>query len=116
MDKQTDTHIQNLYVENYKRNGKKGDQNTTYELIHISQDDMTLDQLPERPQIVGTVVKECTFEELQQFLNTGILPGVEAKQPTRNPATDRRPASNDSQVARRTTARTRAAGNGNNVF
>lgn len=100
-----------------ERNGKKGDQNTTYELIHISQDDMTLDQLPELPQVVGTIVKELTFEELEQFLNTGVLPGIEAKAQTRNPASDRRPSSNnDSQVVRRSSARTRGAATGNNVF
>ena len=100
-----------------ERNGKKGDQNTTYELIQISQDDMTLDQLPELPQVVGTIVKELTFEELEQFLNTGVLPGVEAKAQTRNPASDRRPSSNnDSQVVRRSSARTRGAAAGNNVF
>lgn len=99
-----------------ERNGKKGDQNTTYELIHISQDDKQLQDLPELPQIVGTVVKELTFEQLQEFLETGKLSGVESKE-TRNPATDRRPASNnDSQVVRRTSARTRTASNGSNVF
>lgn len=99
-----------------ERNGKKGDQNTTYELIHISQDNKQLQDLPELPQIVGTVVKELTFEQLQEFLETGKLPGVESKE-TRNPATDRRPASNnDSQVVRRTSARTRTASNGSNVF
>lgn len=98
-----------------ERNGKKGDQNTTYELIHIKRDEKQLVDLPELPQVVGTIVKELTFEELEQFIQTGSLPSVEAnanKPQTRNPASDRRPASNTEQQVVRRQPRTRTAGEG----
>lgn len=88
-----------------ERNGKKGDQNTTYELIYIDKDETKLEDLPPLPEIVGTVVKELTAEQLEEFLQTGVLPGQQnnATQ-TRNPASDRRPASNANEqtVVRRT--------------
>ena len=93
-----------------ERNGKKGDQNTTYELIQIEHDDVQLGELPQLPQIEGTIVKTLTFDEITEFLQTGKLPGTQSNA-TRNPASDRRPASNGEQpVVRRTTARTRGNG------
>jgi len=79
-----------------ERNGKKGDKDTTYELIHISRDAVQLKDLPELPEIVGTIVKELTKEEMEDFLATGKLPSTEANksQQDRNPATDRRSRSN----------------------
>lgn len=94
-----------------ERNGKKGDQNTTYELIQIEHDDITLDSLPELPQVLGTVVKDFTHEQLTEFIATGKLPGLNNAPATRNPATDRRPSSNNEQpVTRRSAARTRQPG------
>ncbi len=94
-----------------ERNGKKGDQNTTYALINVDRDDKTLDQLPEVPQVVGGIVKEYTFEQLEDYLQTGKVPGNDTNNvQTRNPATDRRPASNTEQpVTRRSQPRTRTA-------
>lgn len=92
-----------------ERNGKKGDQNTTYELIHIKRDDVKLDELPELPQIVGTIVKELTREELEDFLATGKLPGTENNTKTRNPGSDRRPASNATETPVRRQPRTRTS-------
>lgn len=95
-----------------ERNGKKGDQNTTYELIQIQHDEVTLNDLPPAPQILGNIVKDFTHEQLTEFVTTGSLPGLTNSAPaTRNPATDRRPASNNEQpVTRRGSSRTREAG------
>ena len=92
-----------------ERNGKKGDQNTTYELIQTHHDNVTLAELPQAPQIEGTIVKTLSFDELQDFVQTGKLAG--ATSATRNPATDRRPTSNnETPVTRRTASRTRGTG------
>lgn len=91
-----------------ERNGKKGDQNTTYALVKVNGEEKTLDQLPPKPQVVGTIVKEYTFDELETYLQTGNVPGNTNNVQTRNPATDRRPASSTEQpVTRRTQPRTR---------
>lgn len=91
-----------------ERKGKKGDQTTTYSLINVDKDETTLDQLPELPQVVGNIVKELTFEELEKFLQTGQLPNTNTSAPqTRNPGSDRRPASNTEQPVVRRQPRTR---------
>ena len=96
-----------------ERNGKKGDQQTTYELFHIEKDNTQLADLPELPQIVGTLVKEFTAEELEDFIKTGKLPVGDAnKNQSRNPASDRRPVSNNEQTIVRRQARTRTASDG----
>jgi len=103
-----------------ERNGAKGDQNTTYELINVGRDEKTLAELPELPEIGGTIVKELTFDQLQEFVETGSVADLVAQQAeqqkqgqTRNPASDRRPASNTREqvVTRRPQPRTRAAAN-----
>lgn len=54
-----------------ERHGIKGDQETTYDIIHTDTDDTTLDDFDEVPTPVGTILQEKTFEELQNFVNTG---------------------------------------------
>lgn len=91
-----------------ERNGKKGDQNTTYELIQVEHDNVSLEELPQAPQVEGTIVKTLTFDELQEFVQTGKLAGATTANATRNPASDRRPAANTEQaIPRRTAPRTR---------
>lgn len=82
-----------------ERNGKKGDQQTTYELIHIKRDEVTLEQLPETPQILGTFVKELTSEQMQDFLDTGKLPKEDKSDTQRNPERDRRGRSESTEQA-----------------
>lgn len=100
-----------------ERNGKKGDQNTTYALINVPGEPKTLEELPELPNIVGTVVREFTFEQLEEYLQTGKIAELannNNNSQTRNPAADRRPASNagDAVVTRRAQARTRSTNDG----
>lgn len=57
------------------RHGAKGDLNTTYALIPRAVDGMTLDQFPEDIDVRAEgIVKELSFQELQNFVNTGQLP------------------------------------------
>lgn len=95
-----------------ERNGKKGDQNTTYALVNVGRDDKKLEELPPKPEVVGSIVKEYTFEQLEEYLQTGQLPNTNSSAPqTRNPGADRRPASNAEQPVTRRQAqpRTRTA-------
>ncbi len=95
-----------------ERNGKKGDQNTTYELMYVEKDDTQLQDLPELPQVAGSIVKELTADQMEDYLQTGQVPfGNNTDKPqTRNPASDRRPSSNaGEQVAVRRSSRTRTA-------
>ncbi|MGM9543555.1 MAG: hypothetical protein ACI3T9_01095 [Romboutsia timonensis] len=57
------------------RNGAKGDNKTTYLLLPQQGDNMTLDQFPEEivPQEKG-MIKVFTFNQLQNYVNTGIYP------------------------------------------
>lgn len=73
-----------------ERNGKKGDQQTTYELIHIKRDETKLEDLPETPEILGTFVKELTSEQMEEFLQTGKISGFDKSNTQRNPEKDRR--------------------------
>lgn len=54
-----------------ERNGKKGDTSTTYETYAMDTDDVTLADLPEKPDLLGTLILDKTAEELQAFLDTG---------------------------------------------
>lgn len=80
-----------------ERNGRKGDQQTTYELIHVERDKTTLDELPEKPEIIGTFVKELTCEQMTEFLETGKLPNDNKSNTQRNPERDRRGRSNSEE-------------------
>jgi hypothetical protein len=64
-----------------ERNGKPGDTNTTYETYHISTDDTRIEDLPEIPDIVGTIILQKEFEDMVFYLDNGYFPdeGVVAR-------------------------------------
>ena len=57
-----------------KRIGEPGSKNTNYLPEFISEDDTTLEMLPPRPNADGILVLNRTADEMQQFINTGVLP------------------------------------------
>lgn len=93
-----------------ERNGKKGDTNTTYETYALPTDDVTLEDLPEVPELLGTFILDKTYEELEFYLDNGYFEeDVEnAAPPQRNPGRDRRPAPQEPEqnTRRRTPANT----------
>ena len=93
-----------------ERNGKKGDTSTTYETYALETDDLTLEDLPEVPELLGTFILDKTYEELEFFLDNGYFEeDVEnAAPPRRNPSRDRRPAAQEPKpvTRRRTPANT----------
>lgn len=76
-----------------ERNGKRGDMKTTYETYALDTDDVTLEDLPEMPEILGGLVLDKSYDELVFFLDNGYFEGDidEQTPPQRNAARDRRP-------------------------
>ena len=75
-----------------ERNGKKGDTKTTYETYALDTDDITLEDLPEAPELLGTLILDKSFEELEFFLDNGYFEEEVEEQapPQRNPKNDKR--------------------------
>jgi hypothetical protein len=62
------------HIFEIERNGAKGDQQTTYDIIEVDEDDTTLEDLPEVPDILGSVVYDATIDDMEYYLDTGELP------------------------------------------
>lgn len=74
-----------------ERNGAKGDTNTTYGIYPIgSPDETQLEDLPEVPEIVGTRILDKSFEELENYVNTGSFDTEEQPQIRRRSAESQR--------------------------
>ena len=88
-----------------ERNGKKGDTSTTYETYALESDETTLEDLPETEDLLGTLILDKTFEELEYFLDNGEFEDTDDKKTDTRRAT--RPAPQDNTPRRRTPANTR---------
>lgn len=65
-----------------ERRGKKGDTNTTYETFPVSTDEnLTLADLPEVPEVLGGLVLDKTFDDLLTYVETGAFPATQAEAP-----------------------------------
>ena len=51
-----------------ERNGKPGETSTKYEFYPTEADDVTLEDLPEVPEVIGNIVLDKSFEELEFFV------------------------------------------------
>lgn len=86
-----------------ERKGKKGDTNTTYEMFPLERDGKTLEDFPEKQNLLGSFILDLTPEECEDVLD-GVyrLPNSEgdnsSSQTTRRASTGER--------GRRTTSRT----------
>ena len=65
-----------------ERNGAKGDTNTTYKVFPLAQekDNTLIKDLPEFDDLLGGYVLDLSFEDMEEFLQTGKVQGVGAKQ------------------------------------
>lgn len=52
-----------------ERSGKKGDKNTTYDLFNHDVDGMKLEDLPEKQELLGSLIIEATAEEMYDMLD-----------------------------------------------
>lgn len=71
------------HVFEVERNGKKGDQTTTYEIYEVDKDDTTLDDLPEVKDPLGTVILDKSADDMEFFLDNGYFPPDEDDVPVR---------------------------------
>lgn len=60
------------HIFEIERNGKAGDQQTTYEIYEVGQDDVNLDDF-EVQNPLGTVVLDKTAEDMQYFIDRGVF-------------------------------------------
>lgn len=106
-----------------ERNGVKGDTNTTYEIYPVSDDDSTLEDFPEVPDVLGTMVLDKSAEDMEYYLESGEFPPEEDDVPVRRrsrsnddyedepaPRAERREARRDERTTRRTPATARRRG------
>lgn len=91
------------HVFEVERNGKKGDTATTYEIYPVSQDDTTLEDLPEMSSPLGSVILDKSAEDMEYFLENEDFPSDGAEAPIR-----RRSTAEDDSDDRRGTRRTPA--------
>lgn len=86
------------HIFEVERNGKAGDKNTQYEIYEVSQDDTKLEDLPEIPNVIGTMVIDASADDMNYYLDTGEFPPMggsssddEVSTPPRSRAYDNEP-------------------------
>ena len=57
-----------------ERNGKKGDQKTTYEIFPDEEDEISLDDLPEIPDVEAMALKNKSEDDMNYYLEEGEFP------------------------------------------
>lgn len=88
-----------------ERNGKKGETSTKYETYPLERDNTTLDDLPEVPELLGTLILDKSVEELEYFLEYGEFPADDkAPQGSTRPAARPAQPTEEPPVRRRTPA------------
>lgn len=90
------------HVFEIERNGKPKDTQTTYREFEIKKDDTTLADLPEVPEVLGSIVLDKSADELRYFLEHREFP--EGSQLTSR-RDERYPEANGDYTPRRTPSR-----------
>lgn len=85
-----------------ERHGKKGDTQTTYEIYETSSDNTKLEDLPEIPEVLGSIILDKTAEDMEFFMSEGYFPNNDGAPKRGNRDTD---ATDDKPVGRRTPSR-----------
>lgn len=62
------------HIFEIERRGKKGDKETTYEIYEIKDDDTRLEDLPEIPEVLGTVLMDKSASDMKYFLSHDEFP------------------------------------------
>lgn len=57
-----------------ERHGKKGDTGTTYEIYETGSDNTTLEDLPELPEVLGTIILDKSAADMEFYLDEGYFP------------------------------------------
>lgn len=75
-----------------ERNGKAGDQTTTYEIYETGADNTTMEDLPEAPVILGKLVLDKSADDMQYYLDNGVFPAENSDDaPRRRESSSREP-------------------------
>lgn len=92
-----------------ERNGQKGDTSTTYEIYEVGKDDTTLEDLPEKQDVLGTLVLDKSADDMEFFLDNGYFPpDDEAPVRRRSSSRDDEPPFDEDRQERRGSRRTPA--------
>lgn len=83
-----------------ERHGKKGDTQTTYEIYETGCDDTILEDLPEVPEILGSIILDKTKSDMEFYLEEGYFPNNDGA-----PSRSSRQDDEDRPVGRRTPSR-----------
>lgn len=62
------------HIFEIERRGKKGDQATTYGIYEVGKDETRLEDLPEAPDPLGTIILDKTAEDMEEYLSRGSFP------------------------------------------
>ena len=93
------------HVFEIERHGKSGDTQTTYEIYEIECDETTLEDLPEVPELIGSIILDKSSEDLEFYAQNEYFPNKDGA-PERE-SRERRP-SNEMPTGRRTPASRRS--------
>lgn len=80
------------YPIEIERKGKAGDSNTTYELFVMESDGSTLEDFPEKQELLGTFILSVTADEMQDMVD-GTYTADTSESNNRRDRNDRRQAS-----------------------
>ena len=93
-----------------ERNGKPKDTKTTYEIFQVDKDDTEISDLGEMPKILGGVVMDKSYDDMEYYLEEGAFPPTEDE----DEAPVRRRDSGEGRRAERRTPATSRRGNKDN--
>lgn len=92
-----------------ERHGKKGDTSTTYEIYETGADETTLEDLPEIPEVLGTIILDKTADDMEYYLDNDCFPNNDGapkrSEPARTERADRGYREESQPTGRRTPSR-----------
>ena len=97
------------HVFEIERNGKKGEQTTTYEIYEVDKDNTTLEDLPEASNPLGTIVLDKSADDMEFFLDNGYFPPDGDEAPVRRRSSRSEEPAGEIRSTRRTPANRREA-------
>lgn len=97
-----------------ERNGAKGSTDTIYKVFPLAQekDNILIKDMPEEPELLNGYILEMTIQEMEDFLETGVLPNTNDEPKEELPRRTRRggsEAKEDAPKEEQTTTRRRTA-------
>lgn len=92
------------HVFEIERNGQKGDTSTTYGIYEVDKDDTTMEDLPEKRDILGTIVLDKSADDMDFFLENGYFPPDGDEAPVRRRSNRQEESTDRDRGTRRTPA------------